>query len=107
MRKLAIATGNAFVLVYSVDNTSSFETVITLRDEIREQKRKGKFSVAVVENKVDIETFKYTSCVVSESVVCMVGKERLIIVSAKTGEKCERSFGEYNSKAHNVRGKTP
>ncbi|KAH3871416.1 ras-related protein Rap-2a-like [Dreissena polymorpha] len=98
MRKLAIATGDAFVLVYSVDNTSSFETVKILRDEIREQKPKGKYSIVVVANKVDLETFKDTSCAVTESVVCMDWEERFVIVSAKTGENVNEVFQALENK---------
>ncbi|KAH3871424.1 ras-related protein Rap-2a-like [Dreissena polymorpha] len=98
MRKLAIATGDAFILVYSVDNTSSFETVKILRDEIREQKTKGKYSIVVVANKLDLETFKDTSCAVTESIVCMDWEEKFVLTSAKTGENVHEVFQALEKK---------
>ncbi|KAH3871419.1 ras-related protein Rap-2c-like [Dreissena polymorpha] len=98
MRKLAIATGDAFVLVYSVDNMSSFETVKMLRDEIREQKTKGKYSIVVVANKVDLEPFKDTTCAVTESIVCIDWEEKFVFASAKTGENVHEVFRALENK---------
>jgi hypothetical protein len=38
MRELAIATSDAFVLVYSVDDEASFEAVTDLREQILREK---------------------------------------------------------------------
>lgn len=91
MRKLAIATGDAFVLVYSVTNAESFDTVKALRDEIKEHKSSGQYSIVVVANKVDLDV---QSCeqTVNESVVCMDWEEKFVTTSAKTGENIDTVF---------------
>ena len=89
MRKLAIATGDAFVLVYSVENVDSFETVKALRDEIKENKPKSKYSIVVVANKTDLEKCDNYDHAVTESVVCMDWEEKFVAASAKTGDNVE------------------
>lgn len=92
MRKLAIATGDAFVLVYSIANVDSFETVKTLRDEIKEHKNNGKYSIIVVANKADLCSDLSSEHAVDESIVCMDWEEKFVATSAKTGANIDTVF---------------
>lgn len=53
MRKLSIQTGDAFALVYAVDDADSLETVKSLREEILEVKQDKCTPIVVVGNKSD------------------------------------------------------
>ncbi|XP_063069439.1 rasd family member 4 [Engraulis encrasicolus] len=53
MRKLSIQTGDAFALVYAVDDADSLETVKSLRQEILEVKQDKCTPIVVVGNKSD------------------------------------------------------
>ncbi|XP_060551070.1 ras-related protein Rap-2a-like [Ruditapes philippinarum] len=93
MRKLAIATGDAFILVYAVDNQTSFETVKRLRDEIKEYNHKEHYSIVVVANKTDLEEKREPIInTVNESVVCIDWEEKFVFTSAKTGENVDIVF---------------
>jgi len=100
MWKLAIATGDAFVLVFSAENPESFETVNLLREEIKEHKAKGKYSIVVVANKTDLTKDEKRACAVFESVVCMDWEEKFVATSAKTGDNIEEVFQALESKIH-------
>ncbi|KAL1477579.1 hypothetical protein MTO96_035626 [Rhipicephalus appendiculatus] len=53
MRRLAITTADAFVLIYAVDDPESFEEVRRIHDQITEL-HSGKAPVVVVGNKCDL-----------------------------------------------------
>lgn len=54
MRKLTIDEGEAFVLVYSVDDQNSLEEVLKIRGEILEAKGSNSVPMILVANKCDI-----------------------------------------------------
>ncbi|GFR79144.1 Ras-related protein RABD2a [Elysia marginata] len=56
MRRLAIATSHAFVLVYSQDDKDSFREVTELRDVIIAQRETEEVPIVIVANKADCET---------------------------------------------------
>jgi GTPase SAR1 family protein len=54
MRALSISSADAFILVYDVNDASTFEEVRTLRDQIHETKCGTAVPIVVVGNKVDL-----------------------------------------------------
>ncbi|KAJ8320321.1 hypothetical protein KUTeg_001908 [Tegillarca granosa] len=54
MRKLALESSDAFLLVYSVDKSSSLETLQLLRDEILRTRIDKASPIVVVKNKIDL-----------------------------------------------------
>ena len=55
MRKLSIRTGDAFVLVYSIDDEDSFDEVKKIREQIIEEKGDEFVPIVIVGNKIDKE----------------------------------------------------
>ncbi|XP_041474631.1 dexamethasone-induced Ras-related protein 1-like [Lytechinus pictus] len=56
MRRLSISTAHAFVLVYSIDDSASFENVKQIYNQIQEQRTNfGDIPIVVVGNKSDLE----------------------------------------------------
>lgn len=89
MRRLAIATGDAFILVYSVDNDDSFEYVTFLRDEIKEQKKSEDYAIVVVANKIDLARKRHGDHILDELTVCVDWEVKFVTASAKTGENID------------------
>ncbi|GFO23534.1 ras-related protein rap-1b [Plakobranchus ocellatus] len=56
MRRLAIATSDAFILVYSRENSESFREVTELRDLIHAERETDEVPIVIVANKEDRQT---------------------------------------------------
>ncbi|XP_071114839.1 ras-related protein Rap-2a-like [Haliotis cracherodii] len=62
-RRMAIREGDAFILVFSLEDEFSFETVAMIRDDILRIKKKKKVPILLVGNKADIDDDKkITTC---------------------------------------------
>jgi small GTP-binding protein len=71
MRALSISTGNAFILVFSLNDKESFEEVKRLREEILEKRKgSGPVPIVVVGNKTDLHE-RFMSQEVVESIVSL------------------------------------
>ncbi|KAL8601504.1 hypothetical protein ACOMHN_000446 [Nucella lapillus] len=84
MRQLAITTSKAFVLVYSVDDESSFEAVTELREQIIREKGTDDVPIVIVGNKVDVgDDKRILGRVTAESIVCVDWGNGYVEASAK------------------------
>lgn len=98
MRKLAITTGNAFLLVYSVDDPESFESVKQLIAEVKECKQDSDYLVLVIANKTDLGPNQSCDQAVKETTVCLEWEEMFFKTSAKTGENIANVFQTLEEK---------
>ncbi|OQR66819.1 GTP-binding protein Rhes-like [Tropilaelaps mercedesae] len=83
MRRLAITTGDAFILVYSIDSQRSFEQVRALRDEVLEYCNR-QAHIIVVGNKVDLEDRRQVKKEIAETLVEIDWEHGFIEASART-----------------------
>ncbi|RUS72710.1 hypothetical protein EGW08_019531 [Elysia chlorotica] len=98
MRRLAIATSHAFVLVYSQDNPESFEEVTKLRDLILTERETQEVPIVIVANKADCKTknhCKKLEAVETESAIANIDwNNGFVSASAKTGINVVSIFEE-------------
>lgn len=88
LKRLAIKTSNAFVLVYSINDPESFEIVSALKDEIIEMKV-DQTPIVVVGNKADLPE-RELDPIVTDCVVTIDWEIPHVEVSAKDGhDLCE------------------
>ncbi|XP_067671796.1 ras-related protein Rap-2b-like [Haliotis asinina] len=93
VRKNAIAKGDAFVLVYSIDDANSFEQIYSLRDLILEEKEENNVPIYVVANKIDIaEERKTPIWQVADAIVTIDWEHRYTEVSAKDPRQIAELF---------------
>ncbi|XP_048760678.1 ras-related protein Rap-1b-like [Ostrea edulis] len=108
MRRLAISTSDAFVLVYSIDDESSFQGVKYLRDIILAERKGENVPIVVVGNKSDISgecrvILKETA----ESIVCLDWENGYVEASAKDGINISGIFKEILRQTNMGFNKTP
>ncbi|XP_023670834.1 ras-related protein Rap-1b-like [Paramormyrops kingsleyae] len=94
MRKLCIRNGDAFALVYSVDDRESFNEVQRLRDEILELKDEKHIPLTVVGNKVDLENQRLVRTEDIMPIVEFDWNASFVEASAKTSENVLGVFKE-------------
>ncbi|XP_046366733.2 ras-related protein Rap-2c-like [Haliotis rufescens] len=103
VRKQAIAKGDAFVLVYSVDDADSFEQIYTLRDLILEEKKEINVPIYVVANKIDIaEERKTPIWQVADAIVTIDWEHKYSEVSAEHPSQIAELFGSVIAHAVSV-----
>ncbi|GIZ04132.1 dexamethasone-induced Ras-related protein 1 [Caerostris extrusa] len=102
MRRLAIKTGDAFILVYAINDTESFHYVSTLRDLILETRQKDEDNVpiVVVGNKCDLEESRTVSKDITESVVTIDWENGFVEASAKDNINILQIFKTVLAQAH-------
>lgn len=101
MRRLAISTSDAFVLVYSIDDESSFQGVKDLRDIILAERGDKRVPIVVVGNKSDISMEKRAIMKeTAESIVCFDWGNGYIEASAKDNINVVGIFKEILRQAH-------
>ncbi|XP_060071396.1 ras-related protein Rap-1-like [Ylistrum balloti] len=93
MRKLAIATSDAFVLVYSVDNDASFDEVKLLREQIIEER--NDVPIVIVGNKADVcEQTRIMEHETAETIACVEWGCGYVEASAKQNLNIPQIFAE-------------
>ncbi|XP_062609760.1 ras-related protein Rap-2c-like [Saccostrea cucullata] len=108
MRRLAISTSDAFVLVYSLDDESSFQGVKYLRDIILSERKGEHVPIVVVGNKSDISDEKRAIMrQTAESIVCFDWGNGYIEASAKDNINVVGIFKEILRQAHVELSNTP
>ncbi|XP_012669710.1 ras-related protein Rap-1b-like [Clupea harengus] len=100
MRKLSIQTGDAFALVYAVDDADSLETVKRLREEILEVKQDKCTPIVVVGNKCDREDVRQVSGKEVLSMVELDWNSNFLEASAKENKDVLEVFRELLRQVH-------
>ena len=101
MRALSIINGDAFVLVYSVDDTDSFENLRHLRDQITELKGGAATPIVVVGNKNDLATeCRTVAKETAENIANIEWCHKHVEVSAKDNCNIAQIFKELLSLAN-------
>ncbi|XP_013783471.1 dexamethasone-induced Ras-related protein 1-like [Limulus polyphemus] len=98
MKRLAINMGDAFVLVYSIDDAQSFEDVCREREYVQ-QARSLDVPIVVVGNKCDREDHREVGKELTESVVTMDWENGFVEASAKTKMNIFEIFNELLAQA--------
>lgn len=98
MRRLAIDSGDAFLLVYSVDDKESFELVRKLRDDVLAA-RKTPPPIVVVGNKTDLTRQVHSEMV--EPIVCIDWEHGFVECSARDNQNVARVFQVTRPKLQN------
>ena len=93
MRQLYISNGEAFALIYSVDNRDSFEEVQELYEQLLETKKAKDLTVVLVGNKCDLRVQRVVETQEGVSVAkTLMSNCTFIETSAKDGTNVEAFF---------------
>ncbi|XP_022251072.1 GTP-binding protein Di-Ras2-like [Limulus polyphemus] len=93
MRRLAISSADAFMLVYSIDNNESFEEIARLRELILET-RPPSVPIVVVGNKCDLEEKRVVKKELAETMACIDWEHGFVECSAKINQNVTSIFKE-------------
>ncbi|KFM70010.1 hypothetical protein X975_10142, partial [Stegodyphus mimosarum] len=93
MRKLAVDTGDAFILVYAINDDESFEEVGRLRQLLMDSKQSN-VPIVVVGNKCDLEKQRVVQKEVADTIVAIDWENRFVEASAKENINIVRIFQE-------------
>ncbi|CAG2106604.1 unnamed protein product, partial [Medioppia subpectinata] len=86
MRKLAMSTGDAFVLVYAIDDMDSFDEVTRLKDEILAQRGPDIPPIVTVGNKSDLSEKRVVKKELAETVINIDWEMGFVECSAKSND---------------------
>ncbi|XP_013792515.1 ras-related protein Rap-1b-like [Limulus polyphemus] len=98
MKRLAVTKGDAFVLVYSIEDAESFERVYREREFVLNIRPLG-VPIVVVGNKCDLEGDRKVGRELAESVVIMDWENEFLEVSAKTDISISDIFNKLLTQA--------
>ncbi|XP_055919840.1 GTP-binding protein Rhes-like [Eupeodes corollae] len=103
MRALSISSADAFILVYDVTDSSTFDEVRTIRDQIHETKGTSAVPIVVVGNKIDLveenSELREIDNETTESVVMVDWENGFVEASACKNENITQIFKELLSQA--------
>nr|XP_015921961.1 ras-related protein Rap-1b-like [Parasteatoda tepidariorum]XP_015921962.1 ras-related protein Rap-1b-like [Parasteatoda tepidariorum]XP_015921963.1 ras-related protein Rap-1b-like [Parasteatoda tepidariorum] len=99
MRKLAVDTGDAFILVYAINDAESFEEVRRLKELLLEHKP-SEAPIVVVGNKCDLEKQRVVQKEVADTIVAIDWENRFVESSAKDNINIVRIFKEILTQAN-------
>ncbi|XP_022249533.1 ras-related protein Rap-1-like [Limulus polyphemus] len=99
MKRLAMNAGDAFVLVYSIDDAQSFEEMCRERELIHKE-RPIDVPMAVVGNKCDLEEYRAVKKELAESIVTIDWGSTFIEASAKNNTNIIQIFNELLTHAY-------
>ncbi|XP_041451760.1 GTP-binding protein Rhes isoform X2 [Drosophila obscura] len=103
MRALSISSADAFILVYDVTDSTTFEEVRAIRDQIHETKATTAVPIVVVGNKIDLladgETEREVEYATTESVVTVDWENGFVEASAASNDNVTQVFKELLTQA--------
>ncbi|CAD7081336.1 unnamed protein product [Hermetia illucens] len=103
MRALSIQSADAFILVYDVTDSSTFDEVRMIRDQIHEAKATTAVPIVVVGNKIDLleedSGLREMDYDTTESVVQLDWENGFVEASAKNNENVTQIFKELLTQA--------
>lgn len=103
MRALSISSADAFILVYDVTDSSTFDEVRMIRDQIHETKGTSAVPIVVVGNKIDLveenTELREIDYETTESVVTVDWENGFVEASASKNENITQIFKELLSQA--------